>query len=79
VVSRDDETILANLTRAFVNLGSNEAQAGTMASQLLKRARQLSTERGISEAEAMSGLLQKVIQGRRGEYTGENPGSDRPA
>ncbi len=75
MVNAGDEALLANLARAFVNLGSPEAQARVMGAQLLKRARQIATERNIPEAGAMAELLQKVAQGRSGDYTGP---SDTP-
>ncbi|MGH8017725.1 MAG: hypothetical protein ACREIA_05445 [Opitutaceae bacterium] len=71
MVKSSDEDMLANLARAFVNLGSSESQSRVMATQLLKRARQISADRDIPEAEALSELLEKVVQGRRGSYTGE--------
>jgi hypothetical protein len=48
-------------------LGASDAQAATMAAQLLKRAAQLSRERGITQAEALAGLLEIVAKGRKGE------------
>jgi hypothetical protein len=56
------------LTRAFENMGAESAQARTMAAQLLKRAKQVAEQEKISEAAALSGLLEKVMAGRRGEY-----------
>lgn len=38
-----------------------------MAGQLLKRADQISAERGIRREEAMAQLLQILVQGRQGE------------
>ena len=48
-------------------LGAGDAQAATMAAQFLKRAEQLSRERGIGRAEALAGLLEIVVKGRSGE------------
>ena len=70
MVSGEDERLLAELARVFVNLGSEEAQARIMAGQVLKRARQIAQEKSIPETEAMSSLLQKIVQGRSGDYTG---------
>ena len=64
---------LQMLTKAFENLGSPPDQAGTMAAQLLKRARQLSEQENISGEAALSLLLEKVIAGRRGEYGAVEP------
>lgn len=71
MVNPEDEKLLGMLERAFVNLGAESGPARVMGSQLLKRARQLAAERGVPEARAMAELLQKVQQGRRGEYSGE--------
>ena len=38
-----------------------------MAAQLLKRAEQLASERGISREAALQGLLEVVVKGRAGE------------
>ncbi len=70
-----DERLLTMLRSSFSNLGANAEQATMMASQLLKRARQVAAERGIPEQAAMAELLQKVIAGRRGDYTGHEPGA----
>ena len=67
---------LEQLTEACVRLGAGRAQAETMAAQLLKRAGQLATERGISREAALAHLLKLVIQAR----TGETPsGRQRPS
>ena len=68
-----DEHLLTMLRRSFANLGATAEQAEVMAAQLLKRARQMATERGISEQASMAELLQKVVAGRRGDYTGQSP------
>lgn len=61
----DDE--IRRVALLFQRLGADEERAPVMASQLLKRARQLAEERGITEAEAARELLQKVIEARRGD------------
>lgn len=48
----------------FVNLGADSAQAGVMSRQLLKRASQLSSERGITRLEALQELLNRIISVR---------------
>lgn len=68
-----DEHLLAMLQQSFANLGASAEQARVMAVQLLKRARQVASERGVPEAAAMAELLAKVVSGRKGEYTGQNP------
>jgi hypothetical protein len=79
MVNASDETTLANLSRAFVSMGASPEQARVMAAQMLKRARQLAHEKQISEVEAMSDLLTKVVQGRQGTYTGTTPTAPPPA
>ncbi len=56
---------LEQVTRLFQHWGASELQARTMASQLLKRAGQLSEERGISKLEATENLLKQVIEARQ--------------
>ena len=48
-------------------LGATPTQAATMAAQLLKRANQLATERGITREAALKHLLDLVVKGRSGE------------
>ena len=55
------------LTQLCQNLGASAAQAAVMASQLLKRAEQISAERGISREQALKELLEVVVKGRAGE------------
>lgn len=50
------------LTQFFQNKGADEAQALRMASQLIKRARQLAETKSISEKEALEQLLKKIIE-----------------
>lgn len=58
---------LEKVTQLCIRLGSPPGQAVTMARQLLKRAEQLSAERGIAREEAMVQLLQILVQGSQGE------------
>jgi hypothetical protein len=60
-------TELEQLTQLCVRLGAAPAQAATMAAQLLKRADQIATERGIAREEALRELIEVVIKGRAGE------------
>lgn len=67
---------LARLTQLCRRLGAEtDAQADTMARQLLKRAEQLATERGIPREAAMQHLLSVLVHGRRGEVP---PGFSAP-
>lgn len=47
-------------------LGAAPEQAATMARQLLKRADQLSRERGITRETALAQLLQILVEGHQG-------------
>lgn len=58
---------LERLTGLCRRLGATEAQAGTMARQMMKRADQLAAERKISREEAMAHLLDILRHGRKGE------------
>lgn len=58
---------LEQVTALCVRLGANEAQAATMAAHLLKRADQLAAERGITRIEALTYLINLLVQGRQGE------------
>lgn len=58
---------LEQLTTLCARLGADPTQAATMAAQLLKRADQLAVERGIPRTEALTYLLNLVVQGRNGE------------
>lgn len=60
-------TELEQLSRLCESLGAPPAQAATMATQLLKRAEQLSVERGMARETALRGLLEVVVKGRNGE------------
>lgn len=69
----DELVRLAQLCR---RLGAEtDVQADTMARQLLKRAEQLATERGIPREAAMQHLLSVLVHGRRGEVP---PGFSAP-
>lgn len=59
-----------------MQLGSPPLQAKTMARQLLKRADQIAAERGIPREEAMTQLLQILVEGRQGNVP---PGFQLPA
>ncbi len=50
------------LTQFFQNQGADYAQALRMASQLMKRARQLAETKAISEKEALEQLLKKIVE-----------------
>ncbi|MGJ8654107.1 MAG: hypothetical protein ACSHX8_12610 [Opitutaceae bacterium] len=69
-MSELDQDTLDGVTQLFVNLGAEKAQAKVMASQLLKRARQIAVEREISEVEATETLLKQVVQARNGDGSG---------
>ncbi len=66
---------LEGVTRLFVNLGAEPAQATVMASQLLKRASQIAEARGISMVESTESLLKQVVEARRGEGSGTDRAS----
>ena len=50
------------LTQFFQNKGADDVQALRMASQLMKRARQLAETKAISKKEALEQLLKKIIE-----------------
>jgi hypothetical protein len=59
---------LAQLTALCRRLGAaTDAQAEVLARQLLKRADQLSAERGVAREAALKHLLDVLVSGRRGE------------
>ena len=58
---------IQQLTEVCVRLGANRAQAEIMAAQLLKRAAQLASERGINREAALGNLVELMIRGRAGE------------
>ncbi len=55
------------LTELCRRLGASPEQAATMAAQLLRRAEQLASERGIERTAALAHLVGLVIKGRSGE------------
>lgn len=56
-----------NMIRAlFSKMGASEEQAKVMALQLLKRANQIASDRGISMVESVEILLKQVIEARSG-------------
>ena len=57
---------LEKITTLCTRLGAGPAQAETMASQLLKRADQIATGRGIPREQALAQLLQILVEGRQG-------------
>ncbi|MES1167929.1 MAG: hypothetical protein ABUL61_02040 [Oleiharenicola lentus] len=57
---------LEKITELCTKLGATPEQAATMARQLMKRADQISAERGIPREEAMAQLLHILVQGRQG-------------
>lgn len=60
-----DENHLELVEKLFLQMGSSEEQAKTMASQLLKRAKQISEERNITVVEAVDGLLKQIVDARK--------------
>lgn len=63
---------LEQITKLCLRLGAaGRREAETMAHQLLKRADQLMTERGLARVEAMDYLLRLVRKGRAGEVDAE--------
>lgn len=60
-------TEIEQLTQLCERLGATPAQAQTMAAQLLKRAEQIASERGVTREVALKGLLDVVVKGRAGE------------
>lgn len=59
---------IEQLSKVFVNLGSDESQAKTMATQVVKRAGQLAKQRGKGRVEALQYLMNLVVSGRSGVY-----------
>lgn len=71
-----DENELKQMSVFFRSLGATESQAATMAAQLLKRAEQIASERGVPRLEAVDYLLKVAIAGREGRvYEGPIPGN----
>ncbi|NCG08814.1 MAG: hypothetical protein GWO81_04520 [Verrucomicrobia bacterium] len=65
-MSEPVEEDLETVARLFLGMGAEQSQAEVMAKQLLKRAAQLSAERGISKVEAAAILLKQVAEAREG-------------
>ena len=59
-----EEECLEIIKSLFSKMGASEAQAQVMASQLLKRAGQISQESGITMTEAVEKLLKQIVQAR---------------
>jgi uroporphyrinogen-III decarboxylase len=60
----NEEQQHAAVTALLQNLGAPAESAATMASQLLKRARQIAREQSIGEPEALQKLLNKIVEAR---------------
>lgn len=56
------ESIVSMLTKLFQNRGADVDQAERMASQLIKRARQIAKVEAISEKQALEQLLKKITE-----------------
>jgi hypothetical protein len=67
---------LQKITAICSRLGAPPEQAATMARQLLKRADQLSAERGLTREAALAQLLQILVDGRQGNVP---PGFQPPS
>ena len=61
----DNEEHLELIESLFLKMGAPEKQARTMASQLLKRARQIATERKITLVQAVEILLKQIVEARK--------------
>ncbi len=72
------ETEREGLIRFCRGMGAPSNRAALMADRLLKRAEQLSVQRGISREAALEYLLQVMVHGRRGEvYEGGASGGGK--
>ena len=60
----DNKDPLELIESLFLKMGAPEKEARTMASQLLKRARQIADERKITLLEAVESLLKQVVDAR---------------
>jgi DNA repair protein RadC len=58
---------ISDVAGIFLSLGAEKKQALRMATQLLKRAGQISNELNITKTEALQGLLETVTCGSRGD------------
>ena len=61
----DGEKQLDLIQSLFLKMGAPEKQARTMASQLLKRARQIAQEREVTLIEAVETLLKQILNTRK--------------
>lgn len=78
-MNTDEEAAIAGV---FIRLGADEDRARVMARQLIKRADQIATERGIKREEALRQLLSSSVRGRQGEpplNRPENGGESPPS
>ena len=66
------------LRELIQRLGAPQAQAETIALQLIKRAEQLAVERNLSREAAMEHLLRVVVHGRKGEVPPEPQNPSQP-
>lgn len=66
VMKNDEEHHLELIQSLFLKMGAPERQSLTMASQLLKRARQIADERNITLTESVQQLLTQVVEARKG-------------
>ena len=57
---------LSLIKSLFLKMGASEDQAQMMASQLLKRADQIASDRDISIVEAVGILLKQVVEAQQG-------------
>jgi hypothetical protein len=57
---------ISDVAGIFLSLGAEKKQALRMATQLLKRAGQISNELNITKTKALQGLLETVTCGSRG-------------
>ena len=62
-----EESDESKLKALFCKMGSTQEQADRMVPQLIKRAEQLSDEKGVSYLEAMDYLIRLTISARNGE------------
>ncbi len=62
----NNEHLEQSLEKLLMQMGAETEQALRMAPQLIKRARQIASERGISDTEALRELLEKIRQARSG-------------
>ena len=61
---QDENNHLELIQSFFSKMGASEKQAHTMASQLLKRSRQIAEEHKITQVEAVEILLNSIVEAR---------------